>query len=163
MTERSHRQPFIFSLMLSVIAINGCDSGNQLAADAKALCDAFDPEHLKSEYEGMWLSDAEKAIYANLAESIETDEVKAVIAGRSGIDNYAQVYPAIKERMEDALGASWNCQDMASFYDIDFTPSSEQEDVSVLEAQQVDGPVLQIDDVEIDFSDAQSSCRCPQR
>ncbi|MFL1405876.1 hypothetical protein ACJO2E_11105 [Marinobacter sp. M1N3S26] len=46
---------------------------------------------------------------------------------------------------------------MASFYDIDFTPSSEQEEGSVLEVQQADGPVFQIDDVEIDFSDTQSA------
>lgn len=136
----------ILSLILSasVIAITGCDSGRQLEADANTLCKAFEPEYLKSRYEGMWLSDVEKEIYDNLKEEISTTEVKGVIASRSAIDNYAQVYPYIKESMENALGASWHCQNMASFYDITFVPDASGEEAERLELRQVnsDGAVF---------------------
>ena len=131
--EKGYRVPFIFALVLSVVALSGCDSESQLEADANALCNAFDPENLKSDYEGMWLSDVEVAVYDSLEEAIETDEIRSVIAGRSNIDNYSQVYPSVKEDMENALGTPWDCQDMASFYDIRFVPAASGEITAPLE------------------------------
>lgn len=66
MKEKDDRVPFTFALALSVVVLSGCDSESQLEADANALCNAFDPEYLKGEYEGMWLSDVEMAVYDNL-------------------------------------------------------------------------------------------------
>jgi hypothetical protein len=85
MKEKDARVPVFFALALSVVALSGCNSESQLEADANVLCNAFDPEYLKSEYEGMWLSDVEMAVYDNLGEAIETDEIKSLIAGRSDI------------------------------------------------------------------------------
>lgn len=131
-------------LSASVIAITGCDSGRQLEADANTFCKAFDPEYLKSRYEGMWLPDVEKEIYDNLKEEISTAEVKRVIASRSAIGNYSKVYPYIKEGMDNALGAPWHCRNMAAFYDITFFPAAGGEDTERLELRQVnaDGAVF---------------------
>lgn len=159
MKEKDDRVPFTFALALSVVVLSGCDSESQLEADANALCNAFDPEYLKGEYEGMWLSDVEMAVYDNLGEAIETEEIKSLIAGRSDINNYSQVYPFIKERIEDALGASWSCQDMAAFYDISFVPATSGEETEVLELRQVDGLVFSMDDVVIDFSEAGTAAK----
>lgn len=154
MKKNNLKKLFIFSLTWSVIVLSGYRSENQLAADANTLCDAFEPTHLKNEYEGMWLSDVEKAVYEDLEEDIKTDEVKAVIAGRSEIGNYAEVYPFIKTGIEDVMGAPWSCQNMASFYDLEFVPATSpaQETASILEIQQVEGLIFLADDVEIDFS-----------
>ncbi|MFC4260054.1 hypothetical protein ACFOZ5_13600 [Marinobacter lacisalsi] len=99
MKEKDERVPFIFALVLSVVVLSGCNPESQLEADANALCNAFDPEYLKSEYEGMWLSDVEMAVYDSLEEAIETDEIRSVIAGRSDIDNYSQVYPLTRPKI----------------------------------------------------------------
>ncbi|MFC4258107.1 hypothetical protein ACFOZ5_03565 [Marinobacter lacisalsi] len=133
MKEKDARVPVFFAMALSVAAFSGCDSESQLEADASALCNAFDPEHLRNEYEGMWLSDVEMAVYVSLENTIETEEVQSVIAGRSDIDNYSQVYPSVKEGMEDALAASWDCQNMASFYEISFVPATGREITEPLE------------------------------
>lgn len=157
MKRGTYRTPFTLCLAFSFTVLSACGSEDQLTTDADTLCDAFDPTSLKNEYEGMWLSDVEKAIYENLEEDLETDEVKAVIADRGNIGNYADVYPFIKDGIEDVTSAPWSCQDMASFYEIDFVPASDsdQATANVLEIRQVEGFTFLIDDVEVDFSETQ--------
>lgn len=159
MKERDYGLALIFSLAVSVLVLSGCASESQLETDANALCNAFDPDYLKSEYEGMWLSDVEMAIYDNLGDTIETDEIRSLIAGRSTINNYSEVYPFIKGGVEKALGAPWNCQDMAAFYDITFAPAGRSEEAERLELRQVDGLVFSVGDVVVDFAEAGSAAK----
>jgi|SRR5690554_359171 len=157
MRRETFKTPVALFFAFSLSALSACGSDSQLMADADILCDAFDPEVLKQKYTGLWLSDVEKAIYENLEEDLETDELKAVIGGRATISNYADIYPYIRDRVKEATGSPWECQNMASFYEIDFVPpgTPDRPTTSVLEIQQVAGLTFLIDDVKVDFSEPQ--------
>ena len=105
----------VFFILVSILS---CERKNPIEVDSNVLCAAYQRDAIEASDISDSFFKADEQIQKKLATSIKTEEFQLLVAKMSEISFVRDVYPDVKQMIEDITDKTWSCADMERFYSL---------------------------------------------